>query len=364
MAGLVRYPGGTKNKGNKNKSGKFYCRIYISANGKPGRSKLIPLKTEDPKIAAIRLEMIEKVEASLKAGVEYKFPWLSGRPTELVQMTVRQAADDYLMARALDGIRSKTLEVYSLAIQHFIKVVGMRTPIDSINSNTIDRFKKAFLDLHSTTTLNMNLRALKTFLTWAKEKGLLPAVPVIKQIRQGRSLPKYISDPEFELIQEKAAPFLADVYWFYRETGCRLREPFKAELKGMHLLVASENAKAGEERQIPLNPDLVRIFEQIVISTHRPEYYSKCLKKVLRKLKIKSHRFHDLRHTFGVRTWLQTGDIMLVSNLMGHRNLETTMIYTKFLASRLAEDFPKLTAYLCEYSKGRAARLGLKINKD
>ena len=359
MAGLVRYPGGAKNKGNKNRSGKFYCRIYISANGQAGRSKLIPLRTEDPKIAAIRLLEIEKVESSLKAGVEYRFSWLSGKPTELVRMTVKQAADDYLKARALEGIRPKTLEVYSLALQHFISVAGVRSPIDSINSDTIDRFKHTFLEPHSTTTLNMNLRSLKTFLTWSVEKGFLPEVPTIKQIRQGRSLPKYISDPEFDLIQEEATPFLADVFWFYRETGCRLREPFRAVLKGMHLIVAPEDAKAGEERQIPLNPDLVRIYDQLIASYHRPEYYTKAFKKILRQLGLNGHRFHDLRHTFGVRCWLQTGDIMLVSNLMGHRNLETTMIYTRFLPSRLSEDFPGLTAYLSERSKGRAERLGM-----
>ncbi|MCH7497096.1 MAG: site-specific integrase [Candidatus Marinimicrobia bacterium] len=359
MAGIVRYPGGAKNKGNRNRSGKFYCRIYISANGQAGRSKLIPLRTEDPKIAAIRLEEIERVEMSIKAGVEFQFSWLSGKPTELVRMTVRQAADDYLKARALEGIRPKTLEVYSLALQHFISVAGVRSPIDSIDGNTIDRFKHAFLGRHSTTTLNMNLRSLKTFLTWSVEKGLMPKVPTIKQIRQGRSLPKYISDPEFDLIQEEATPFLADVFWFYRETGCRLREPFRALLKGMHLIVAPEDAKASEERQIPLNPDLVRIYEQIMASNHRPEYYTKAFKKITRKLGLTGHRFHDLRHTFGVRTWLQTGDIMLVSNLMGHRNLETTMIYTRFLPSRLAEDFPDLTAYVSEHSKGRAERLGI-----
>ena len=75
---------------------------------------------------------------------------------------------------------------------------------------------------------------------------------------------------------------------------------------------------------------------------------------------VKGHRFHDLRHTFGVLTRLQTGDIMLVSNLMGHRNLETTMIYTKFLPSRLADDFPDLMAYLSEHSKGKAERLGIR----
>ena len=128
----------------------------------------------------------------------------------------------------------------------------------------------------------------------------------------------------------------------------------------MHLIVAPEDAKAGEERQIPLNPDLVRIYEQLIASNHRPEYYTKEFKKIVRRLSLKRHRFHDLRHTFGVRTWLQTGDILLVSNLMGHRNLETTMIYTRFLPTRLSGDFPDLMAYMSEHSKGRAHMLGLR----
>ena len=39
----------------------------------------------------------------------------------------------------------------------------------------------------------------------------------------------------------------------------------------MHLLVAPEDTKAGSERQIPLNPDLVRIYQQFIASDHRPE---------------------------------------------------------------------------------------------
>ena len=40
------------------------------------------------------------------------------------------------------------------------------------------------------------------------------------------------------------------------------------------------------------------------------------------------------------------------------RNLKTTMIYTRFLPTRLAEDFPDLAAYLSEHSKGESGEIG------
>ena len=51
--------------------------------------------------------------------------------------------------------------------------------------------------------------------------------------------------------------------------------------------------------------------------------------------------------------------MMFVGNLRGHRNLQATGIYTRYPPTRPAEDFPDLTAYLSEHSKGRAQRLGI-----
>ena len=58
-------------------------------------------------------------------------------------------------------------------------------------------------------------------------------------------------------------------------------------------------------------------------------------------------------------SWPQTGDMMFVGNLRGHRNLQATGIYTRFAPTRPAEDFLDLTAYLSEHSIVRAERLGI-----
>ena len=63
-------------------------------------------------------------------------------------------------------------------------------------------------------------------------------------------------------------------------------------------------------------------------------------RKALRDAGITAFRFHDLRHTFATRMLRRTQNLKLVSKLLGHRNIETTMKYAHVLIDdmRLAMD--------------------------
>jgi integrase len=52
---------------------------------------------------------------------------------------------------------------------------------------------------------------------------------------------------------------------------------------------------------------------------------------------ILDFRFHDLRHTFATRMLRQTGNLKLVSRLLGHTTVETTARYAHVLDADLAE---------------------------
>ena len=54
------------------------------------------------------------------------------------------------------------------------------------------------------------------------------------------------------------------------------------------------------------------------------------------------YHLHCLRHTFAVRRYLQTRDIYLVKNELGHESVTTTEKYAKFSLRRLEADFPSL----------------------
>ena len=50
---------------------------------------------------------------------------------------------------------------------------------------------------------------------------------------------------------------------------------------------------------------------------------------------IRDFRFHDLRHTFATRLLRQTGNLKLVSRLLGHTQIETTMRYAHVIDADL-----------------------------
>lgn len=69
--------------------------------------------------------------------------------------------------------------------------------------------------------------------------------------------------------------------------------------------------------------------------------------KACRAAGVTNFRFHDLRHTFGTRLLRKTRNLKLVSELMGHRSIETTMRYAHILDDDLrggVADFSALTA--------------------
>ena len=71
---------------------------------------------------------------------------------------------------------------------------------------------------------------------------------------------------------------------------------------------------------------------------------SKTFLKAMREVDGQDTKYHlhCLRHTFAVRRYLQTRDIYLVKNELGHESVTTTEKYAKFSLRRLENDFPSL----------------------
>ena len=61
---------------------------------------------------------------------------------------------------------------------------------------------------------------------------------------------------------------------------------------------------------------------------HRAELYT-MLDKLYSKLYIKKRGIHILRHTFGKRMVKKNVNLSTIKELMGHENIQTTMIYAR-----------------------------------
>ena len=85
--------------------------------------------------------------------------------------------------------------------------------------------------------------------------------------------------------------------------------------------------------------------------------YSKEFKKAVKGLGFGEHKFHNLRDTYAVRRWVETGDIHLVSKEIGHSSVTMTEKYADFNLRRLGVDFPSLNDII-------QARIGKTTTND
>jgi integrase len=96
--------------------------------------------------------------------------------------------------------------------------------------------------------------------------------------------------------------------------------------------------KGSNDREIPLPLWLARDCERFVKhfqpdSKLFPICYTR-LRQIWLTWRPVPKKFHSLRHTFGIRTYLHTKDIRLLQVALGHRSILNTMVYADYIYSR------------------------------
>ena len=281
---------------------------------------------------------------------------------KVVQFTLEDAIDKWMAHRKKGRIRQKTLELNELGLKYFTELLGSKRVLNSIGNVEIDDFIY-FLESKgmAISSINMHLRTVKSMMRYYRKIGKLNSVPVIDQCKVARIDPIYITDDEFQSIVslDWLDSFYKRVFFFYRETGLRLREPFIAILNGKWLDIPTDS-KTHSARSVELDGDNQQIFKEIQAWHHHGYgstlqdsggHLSKVFKKALRCINAdEGKRFHSLRHTFAVRRLLMKTPVYDVKLMMGHASVTTTEQYTRMNLKRVAQDFPTLVSH---YSNGQ-----------
>jgi len=340
----------------KKRRNKWYARIRIWANDiRKETDEQIPLKTRSRVTALERLSIVNKYEADIKNGLSFTFPWEhNDSHVKVVRFTINDAIKEWLTHRSKIGIRLKTLEINQNGLNHFVAAIGGNYPLEAVDAKMIDTFVD-YLGCKglAITSVNMHIRTVKAMFRhfWKRERIL--RVPLIEELKKEEDNPIYISDDEFQSIMELdwLDKFYQRVFFFYRETGCRLREPLISRLDGEWLDIPNLS-KGKKPRSIQLNGSLRAIYLEMMDwyengygSTLKDAsiHISKKFKSSLRCIGVdESKKFHSLRHTFAVRRIVEQVPIFKIQKMMGHSSIVTTEGYLKLELKRLERDFPSV----------------------
>jgi len=366
MANLVRYPGGSKNKGNYNKTGPYYVRIWLPNLKKV---KLIPTYSEDRKEAERKLKIIQEKEWLIKAEQSLLLAGLSeyrndrkmittiNEAVGLDMVTTLQIASDKYLKSCKQRIADTTIKVYDVALKDLKKALSANTRVTELSKKHYETLLTYFKsNYENKTTINIRLRAIRTFLYWLEENEYIEKMPFkVRLLKIDDSLPKFITPGEIKAIYSKVDdPVMLSTFKVYEATGMRLSELFHSKLNNKFLTVVGKGSK---ERLIPIPKSVIEDymisiseFESVKDRAHSELTDKHAIEKRISKYISKqtfriSHAFtdavrlakiegkkslHALRHTYALRMLVELGDLHLVQKLLGHSSITVTEVYTKF----------------------------------
>ena len=335
------------------KGGSWYARVQWWED-KSRKEKYVSLSTSSKVTAHERIAEVNKVENDIKQGMEFSFPWESDSTTTKVQRyTILDAVEKWLSQRSSEGIRHSTIKRNRYSLESLMSHIGISMPLSKVSTSMIDSYRNYCIQKgNKPNGININLRAIKTFFNWCVKRELIEKNLFVDMVSKPKELPLYIPDRLFnELMQlEWLDDNYKTAFSFYRDTGCRRSEPFLGELHGDWLLIGGDETKQRMDKELSLSHiNLERITEmRAFLESYKGTLdswtgnLSKTFLKAMREVDGQDTKYHlhCLRHTFAVRRYLQTRDIYLVKQELGHSSVVTTEIYAKFSLRRLESDFP------------------------
>ena len=250
------------------------------------------------------------------------------------------------------GNGAKTARINS---NHFTRLRGLSFPINKITNPIVNQVG---IELEeegkSDATINRVISAVSTVIHHIAFDGLIDSAPQFRRRKEGESrLTWYTKDEVEGLVQASLDPYermdLGDIIITAGYTGMRKGELLKLKCRDIDFRLGvihvgglpDVKTKASNYRSVPIHD---RIADMLVnrVADHAPHKHvfgsdwtnPDQLLRAFRKVRnfcghSEAYCFHTLRHSYG--TWLAEADVPLLTirDLMGHKRIETTMLYSK-----------------------------------
>lgn len=332
------------------KDGKLYdsFRIEVQLKGirKRGRAK--------------SLDEAKAVEAKLLAELG---AIVSGNVVPMVaNLTLEEAS---MRAKGLLWAGQST-EVESLRkLSRIVTLIGPRTRLDDINSNTLDHLLTSLKAAGvSDATVNRYLSCLSAFLTFCKRRKWMSAeLPEVEWRDEDQGRIRWITyDEEDTLMSLLPEPYASVVYLAIR-TGMRAAEllslkPDQVTPRWVHLW----KTKNGHARSIPLTEGTYARLMSLL--PKMPDYWKlrhewDKARKAMGLEDDPTFVFHACRHTYATRAVQAGVNIRVLQQLMGHRTIQTTLRYAHVDDSTLSQ---AMVAALDFHDRGRGTVGGRELN--
>ena len=256
--------------------------------------------------------------------------------------------EKFLQTEAEKEVRPNTLTAYRTDLK------SLQTFMDGkdITKKTMMAYKDHLSQNYKTETANRRLRTARQFLNL---NGLQEAVVKPVTVKRNMTPENIMSVSDYDRMIRYAEklnrPREKMIMQVFAGTGIRFNELQFLTVESVKAGVMTVTNK-GSIRDIPLQPvkKLLQtyckengitagvIFQTRYGNPISNSQLSRELKYIAGRARVNKKRIHphSFRHLFAVH-YLEHGDVMELKNILGHRSLETTSIYTRLTPKQLGQ---------------------------
>jgi len=248
-----------------------------------------------------------------------------------------------------NGFSDYTIKNTSKLLKYLDKHTDLNNP-DSV---------KTAIATHTSNNYKRNL--CFAYKRYAQHLNIKWQMPKYRQDHKTRRIP---TSEKLEMIIAKAGKTLATKLRISKETGLRPIELMNLKVKDIDLdqrTIYPTTAKHGSARKLKISANLNTLIQTHIIR-HKLNSNDKlfrgnaarygnayratrnALAKKLQDPIIHQIKLYDFRHYFATMLYAKTRDILYVKQQMGHKSIDTTLIYTQLIHYNEEEQYTCKTA--------------------
>ncbi|MBN1522350.1 MAG: tyrosine recombinase XerC [Candidatus Aureabacteria bacterium] len=285
----------------------------------------------------------------------------------------RKDIEDYLQyLRYTKNYSLKTLENYRVDLLQLCRFLNAEniTCLSEISHYDIRKFLLHFYQKRaSKSTISRKISALKSFFKHLKRESMIKKNPLTRIFlpKKEKTLPAFLTvgemtsllnAPDLKSPQGRRDRLILELLY---SSGIRVSELVKLNVPDVDPSqeIIKVKGKGKKERIVPVGKNTARRLRDFIFERQRKEknqpvftgerhtsITERTVQRIIKKYALlcginKKVTPHTLRHTFATHILDGGADLRSVQELLGHKNISTTQIYTHLTVDRLKDVYKK-----------------------
>jgi len=261
--------------------------------------------------------------------------------TGIMTIGWKQMVEEYRESKKVQGVTETSLYETALTLRHFERLIG-KCNSKQIAQDSIDKFILQRGSEVKRSTLNKDIRNLKTFVNWCREKRYLNGSLKIRELKEDERPVKSLNDAQVKKLMLVAEPYRSIKMRILLALCTGLRRGDIESLKISDIDFANNYITTTSKKtrkslgSRPVSAEVITELTKYVsnLDTEQENLFNdnfshKRWRKICQEAGLSDLKFHDLRKTFGSMLAQNGVSTAVTQRLLEHSSSTlTNKIYT------------------------------------